>query len=77
MLFSMAHSGDLKEDGYDEENETLKYFPEDIFEIYPPREGEKGRERLFEIIKEQDIADDFPISCRTEEALEILKKILG
>jgi hypothetical protein len=73
VLFSMIHTGDNVK-FYNNEDGTVKQEPENKYLIYPL----EGKDRLEEIMKEQKIANDFPIDCKTkEEAEEKLKKLLG
>jgi hypothetical protein len=73
VLFSMTHTGnDVK--FYNNEDGTVRQEPENKYLVYPL----EGKDKLLEIIKEQKIANDFPIECKTtEEAEETLKKLLS
>jgi hypothetical protein len=73
VLFSMIPTGDNVK-FYNNDDRTVKQEPENKYLIYPL----EGKDRLEEIMKEQKIANDFPIDCKTkEEAEEKLKKLLG
>lgn len=71
-LTSYTPTGDIEEVG-SSEGGMLNYSLEDLFEI----DSLNGKDTLLEIIKEQHIAEDFPIKCKTgNEVMEILKKLL-
>ena len=57
---------------YNNEDGTVRQEPENKYLIYPL----EGKDGLEEIMKEQKIANDFPIECKTKEE-EKLKKLLG
>jgi len=70
-LVSFIFVGNLEEVDTNEDG-TTKYIPEDYFIIT----ALSGNERLLEIIKELNIAQDFPIACKTEkEAVDVCRKI--
>ena len=70
-LTSYIFKGNLER--VEEEGGTIRLIPEDYFIIDVLR----GSERLIEIIKELNIAEEFPIVRKTEtEAVDLCRKIL-
>jgi hypothetical protein len=72
-LTSYTTAVNLEEMEYNEDSELINFDPEELFQI----DSLDGKEKLLEIMKEQRIAEDFPVKCKTEEkAIEILKILL-
>ena len=61
VLFSVIDIGDNVK-FYNNEDGTVRQEPENKYLIYPL----EGKDGLEEIMKEQKIANDFPIECKTK-----------